>query len=108
MSSVLAETTVNLTLSVYYKCMHARGKFFLIGISGQIKYQKSGIIHTFVHRFLLQKGRSVVKLKHWYFLLVSRDFHYESILAVVMPDRNKNSVFGDDSIVTESKFSKAV
>ena len=34
----------------------------------------------------------MVKLKHWYFLLVSRDFYHEPILAVMMPDRNRSSV----------------
>ena len=59
-----------------------------LSIPCQIKYQEPGIIHTFVHRFLLHQGTSVVKLKHWHFLLVSRNFHYESVLAVIMPDRN--------------------
>ena len=63
-----------------------------LNIPCQIKYQEPGIIHTFVHRFLLHQGTSVVKLKLWYFLLVSRNFHYESVLAVIMPDRNGNSV----------------
>ena len=38
----------------------------------QIKYQEPGIIHTFVRRFLLHQGISLVKLKHWYFLLASK------------------------------------
>ena len=49
-------------------------------------------MYTFVHRFLLHQGTSVVKLKHSYFLFVSRDLHNESVLAVIMPDRNGNSV----------------
>ena len=108
MSSVYAETIVNLTkfehfcltavplhLSFYYKCMHAKGNLLSnssLSIHCQIKYQEPEIIHTFVHRFLLHQGTSVVKLKLWYFLLVSRSFHYESVLAVIMPNRNGNSV----------------
>ena len=71
-----------------------------ISIPCQIKYYEPGIIHTLVHRFLLQYRRSAVKLKHWYFLLVSRDFHCKSILAVIMPDRNRNSV----AIIATLKF----
>ena len=108
MSSVYAETIVNLTkfehfcliavslhLFFYYKYMHAKGIFFSnssLSTPCQIKYKEPGIIRTFVHRFLLHQGTSVVKLKHWYFLLVSRNFHYESVLAVIMPERNGNSV----------------
>ena len=122
MSSVYAETIVNLTkfdtsvllqylficLSITSACMQ-RVIFFpnsSLSIPCQIKCQEPGIIHTFVHRFLLHQGTSVVKLKHWYFLLVSRNFHYESVLAVIMPDRNGNSVA--NIAVARVEFSESV
>ena len=56
-----------------------------------LKYQKLGIIHTFVHSILLAQGGSVVKLKHWYFFLVSGKFHHESIVLVIMSHGNRIS-----------------
>ena len=81
MSSVHAETIVNLTTF---------GHFCLTAI--QIKYPGTRNHTYFCSYVLTASGKSVVKLKHWYFLLVSRDFHYESILTVIMQDRNGNSV----------------
>ena len=50
-------------------------------------------MHTFVYRFLLQWLRSVsCKAYCWYFLLVPSDFYHESKLAVIIQDRDRNSV----------------
>ena len=77
----------------------------------QTKYQKPRIIHSFVHGSLVKKGRSDVKVIHWYFLLAIGDLNYEFILVVIMPDANGNSVTICYSVtlpLPESNFSVAV
>ena len=82
-----------------------------LSIPCQIKYPGTRNHTYFVHRSLLHQGTSVVKLKRWYFLLVLRNFHYESVLAVIMPDRNGNSVANiavADIAVARVEFSEPV
>ena len=73
-----------------------------LSILCQIKYQEPGIIHTFVHGFLTALANIRCKTKTLVSSLVARDFHYESILAGIMPDRNGNSVV--IIAVTRAKF----
>ena len=125
MSSVNAETIVILTmchtsvllqllficLSITSACMGNLSLWVIflsnssLSIPYQIKYQEP--VHTFVHRFLLHQRTSALKLKHLYFLLISRDFHHQSIPAVIMPDRIGNSVSSFIALA-RIEFSEAV